>query len=110
MRAWNCTRCAGTASTFALHKLVFMEEWDVTAMVGHWPLLDAVFVTFRGTDSHNLGNWITDMDMRMSDYPVPRPRAQQQQRHAAAGAARPEPFHTHSFNHPCSHSSSKRLW
>lgn len=101
VRAWDCTRCGGATSTFALHKLVFVEDWDLTAMVGHWPLLDAVVVTFRGTDSHNLGNWITDMDMRMSDYPVPHPRAQQQQ-YSPPGEPLPPVIHILSSPTPCS--------
>ena len=74
VKGWECTRCGGAVSSYRLHKLVYVEEWDLTAMVGYWPLLDAVMITFRGTDSHNLGNWIADIDIRMIDYPVVLPQ------------------------------------
>eukprot|EP00892_Ulva_mutabilis_P001148 jgi/Ulvmu1/11033/UM007_0214.1 len=70
VRSWNCTRCHGNVESYKLHRLVFSDSWDLTAMVGQWPLLDAVFVTFRGTDSHDLGNWIADIDFRMIEYPI----------------------------------------
>jgi hypothetical protein len=68
IRAWNCTRCAGAVSSFELHKLVHIKDWDVTAFVGFWAQFDAAFVVFRGTDSANFGNWIDNIEVFTEPY------------------------------------------
>lgn len=92
VRAWDCTRCRSAAAGFEPHKLVFVSDWDLTALVGRWPLLDAVFVTFRGTDSHDLGNWVADMDMRMTNY-VLLPTPPQPDQRAPGAPARMSCWH-----------------
>lgn len=74
---WNCTRCNDTAAPFQLQKLVHIKSWDVTAFVGFMPPLDAAVVAFRGTDSHNFGNWLDNLDvLRQPYHKLPFPGAQ----------------------------------
>jgi hypothetical protein len=37
-------------------------------MIGYWDLFQAPFVVFRGTDSHNLLNWIEDIEVLTAPY------------------------------------------
>lgn len=53
-----------------------IDDWDVSAFLGYWDIFGAAFVVFRGTDSHNLGNWIANLDVRTEPYfhlPFPGP-------------------------------------
>lgn len=53
---------------FQIEKLVYVQAWDVTAIVGYWEQFQAPFVVFRGTDSHNMRNWIQDMEILKAPY------------------------------------------
>lgn len=55
--AWNCTRCNGIAADFETHRVVFDVTWNLLAFVGVSRPLNAIVVSFRGTDSHSLYNW-----------------------------------------------------
>jgi hypothetical protein len=69
IKAWNCTRCKlEPVSDFSIEEVIHVDNADLTAFVGMWPRLDSVVVAFRGTDSHNLGNWIADMDVLETQY------------------------------------------
>ena len=75
IKEWTCTRCGGIVADFQLHTFVHDEEQDLTAFAGRWPRYgNAPFVVFRGTDSHNLGNWIANLEVFKEPYyllPIP---------------------------------------
>lgn len=65
---WSCTRCNGSVASFKPLDVIFDADWDLSAMVGFWDAFDAIFVVFRGTDSHNLGNWIANIEVLTQPY------------------------------------------
>lgn len=76
IRNWTCTRCGAAAvADFELHTFVNDQDKDLTAFAGRWPRYGgAPFVVFRGTDSHNLGNWLANMELVTTPYfdlPIP---------------------------------------
>lgn len=68
---WNCTRCKGPLDGFRIHRSIFLYDWDLTAFVGYWPLFDAVFAVFRGTDSKSISNWVSNLDAHRHLYQIP---------------------------------------
>lgn len=68
---WNCTRCASIPG-FQPYKIIVDAVWDLQAFVGYMPDWHDVVIAFRGTDSHNLWNWVENMRAWRVDaaYPV----------------------------------------
>lgn len=67
---WNCTRCKGSLAGFKIHRSILLNDWDLTAFVGYWPLFDAVFAVFRGTDSKSISNWVSNLDAHRILYEI----------------------------------------
>lgn len=57
LRRWNCSRCSGLAAGFKPYAVVDDTLWHLLAYVGYDEPLNAIIVSFRGTDSHSLYNW-----------------------------------------------------
>lgn len=77
MATWNCTRC-NEVKDFTPHTVVYDLKWDVLGYSGYHKQMNAIVVSFRGTDSTNWGNWVENLrSYRMNKlYPVPGfPRA-----------------------------------
>lgn len=71
---WNCTRC-NHMKGFEPETVVFDQGWDLQAYVGYSPELNAKLVSFRGTDSHSIFNWVENMRYWRTDFGVPYPGA-----------------------------------
>lgn len=69
--SWNCSRCA-VIPGFMPHKVIVDMTWDLLAYVGYLPGWHAVVVVFRGTDRHDLWNWVEDVRAWLVEvnYPV----------------------------------------
>ena len=69
---WTCTRCVEVPG-FQVHTVVFDRVWDLLAYVGYHKGLNAIVVSFRGTDSSNSGQWVENLRaFRLNKlYPVP---------------------------------------
>ncbi|GAB4818261.1 hypothetical protein N2152v2_005307 [Parachlorella kessleri] len=72
---WNCTRCTGIAAGFRTHSVVFDQLWNLMAYVGYSEPLNAIVVSFRGTDSHSLYNWAENMRTWRTDLHINYPDA-----------------------------------
>jgi hypothetical protein len=48
-----------------------LRDWDLTAFAGYWPLFDAIFAVFRGTDSKSISNWAGNLDAHRRIYNIP---------------------------------------
>lgn len=73
---WTCVRCEGL--DFVPHAVINDTAWNLFAYVGFSPPLASIVVSFRGTDSGSLYNWITDisslrtgLDVDLSDSDDP---------------------------------------
>ncbi|BDA47587.1 Lipase at C-terminar half [Coccomyxa sp. Obi] len=71
--AWNCSRCHGRAANFQVERIVYDEGWDLFGYAGWDPRLQAMVVSFRGTDSHSIYNWAENMRYWRTDFKVPFP-------------------------------------
>lgn len=58
LEQWNCSRCK---ENFQLERVVFDPLWDLLGFVGWSDELDAIVISFRGTDSHSYYNWVENM-------------------------------------------------
>ncbi len=50
-------RCNGIAAGFSTQRVIYDKLWNLLAYVGYSEPLNAIVVSFRGTDSHSLYNW-----------------------------------------------------
>lgn len=66
-------RCHGRASGFEVERIVYDESWDLFGYAGWSPRLQAMVVSFRGTDSHSIYNWAENMRYWRTDFKVPFP-------------------------------------
>jgi len=57
---WNCTRCKQIPG-FIVTRIIDDLTWDVTGYVGYYPPWNAKMVVFRGTNGHDLKNWIENL-------------------------------------------------
>jgi hypothetical protein len=94
---------------------VYDEEWDLFGYAGWSPRLQAMVVSFRGTDSHSIYNWAENMRYWRTDFKVPFPGSDGSKVHT--GAALPDP-HVFSQKPPagrhssaaCVHASILQCW
>ncbi len=52
---------------------MYDEGWDLFGYAGWDPRLQAMVVSFRGTDSHSIYNWAENMRYWRTDFKVPFP-------------------------------------
>lgn len=80
---WNCTRCLWEeVAGFLPEVTAYDPTWDVFSFVGYFPQWNASIVAIRGTNSHNMWNWIEDFDSWRSKYPLSYPGAKGAQIHS----------------------------
>lgn len=83
MMLWNCTRCKWKeVAGFLPEETVYDPKWDVFAFVGYFPQWKSIILAIRGTNSHDMWNWIEDFDSWRSKYPLPYPGAKGAQIHS----------------------------
>lgn len=76
LRLWNCTRCQKPElDGFLPEGVIYDAKWDLFALVGYFPQWKAKLIVFRGTNSHDLKNWIEDFDAWRTKFPLPFPNS-----------------------------------
>lgn len=70
LEPWNCTRCE---PGFIPRKAIFDPSWDLQGFVGWSEELNAVVVSFRGTDSRSYYNWVENMRTWRTDLALSYP-------------------------------------
>lgn len=97
-----CRRCHGKAANFQVERIVYDEGWDLFGYAGWDPRLQAMVVSFRGTDSHSIYNWAENMRYWRTDFKVPFPGSDGSKVHtgvappSSPSAGRPCMFNVHS--------------
>ena len=69
-----------------MERTVYDEGWDLFGYAGWSPRLQAMVVSFRGTDSHSIYNWAENMRYWRTDFKVPFPGADGSKVHTGACA------------------------
>lgn len=69
-------RCRGAVASMEMGRTIYDEGWDLFGYTGYSPVMNAVIVVFRGTDSHSIYNWAENMHYWKTDYQVPFPGAE----------------------------------
>jgi hypothetical protein len=77
-------RCHGKAANFQVERIVYDEGWDLFGYAGWDPRLQAMVVSFRGTDSHSIYNWAENMRYWRTDFKVPFPGSDGSKVHTGA--------------------------
>ena len=80
-------RCHGKAANFQVERTVYDEGWDLFGYAGWDPRLQAMVVSFRGTDSHSIYNWAENMRYWRTDFKVPFPGSDGSKVHTGALAS-----------------------
>ena len=73
VESWTCPVCHGRVGDFEVNKVFAEFELNIQGFTGYSPRLDAFLVVFRGTDSGDLRNWITDLSFLELDLELPYP-------------------------------------
>jgi hypothetical protein len=77
-------RCHARAANFEVERTIYDEEWDLFGYAGWSHRLQAMVVSFRGTDSHSIYNWAENMRYWRTDFKVPFPGSDGSKVHTGA--------------------------
>lgn len=69
-------RCRGPVASMKVGRVIYDQGWDLFGYTGYSPVMNAIIVAFRGTDSHSIYNWAENMHYWKTDYQVPFPGSQ----------------------------------
>lgn len=58
--SWECKRCRDVPE-FQLTRIVLNDTWGAIAFVGNYPPLNATIVVIKGTDGHDVKDWIVNL-------------------------------------------------
>lgn len=64
---WNCPYCIGETEGFLTTATVYDNDTNTFGYVGYHPIYQEIIVSFRGTDSDSLKNWIVDLRFFKTD-------------------------------------------
>ncbi|XVF28385.1 hypothetical protein REPUB_Repub15cG0025100 [Reevesia pubescens] len=68
---WTCARCDGLTKGFEVIELVVDIQNCLQAFVGVAKDLNAIVIAFRGTQGHNIQNWVEDLFWKELDLNYP---------------------------------------
>lgn len=73
LRQQGFCRCHGAVAAMEIGRTIYDEGWDLFGYTGYSPVMNAIIVAFKGTDSHSIYNWAENMHYWKTDYQVPFP-------------------------------------